>query len=92
MVLRQLQLGDKLAAVPDFVLARSLAELRSLAAFRRSAALQAFYEALYGQALRNEQALRCADERKAVPEEEEDFQDTQPMEEYGGGSRGFDVN
>lgn len=85
--------APELAAVPDFVLARSLVELRSLAAFKRSAALQAFDEVVQGQVLRNEQTLWHGNDRvKAVPEEEEDFQDTQPMEECRRSNRGFDAN
>lgn len=65
----------QLAAVPDFVLAKSLAELQSLKAARYSEALQTLYLAMYAQALRNEEVLG----NSRVGVEMEEFLDTEPM-------------
>jgi hypothetical protein len=93
--------GNDLAAVPDFVLARSRWELRSLAAFQRSKLLQAFDEAVGRQVRRNEQAQQAlvwgqgalgvsmATGTSPGDGSGGDFEDTQPMGE-GEGDGDFD--
>jgi hypothetical protein len=71
----------QLAAVPDFVLAKSLAELQSLKATRYSDALQTLYLAMYAQAVRNEEALVNSITKGFVAAE--DFLDTEPMDTSG---------